>query len=477
MQTPVPEPVAEQHRLLPLDAARGLALLGILLVNIQAFAEPFGRFFTPRPEADDLITQACFYFVKVFCEGKFFPLFSLMFGMGMILQRTSIERNAPPGAFTGIYLRRLFILLIFGALHALFLWYGDILFIYALAGFVLFLCSRFRARTMLIIAAVLLSISVILGGLAGGLQGLSNDWRSQAPATVPAETLPRPAAPPVDATIPAQPVQPEPVVSDAEPANPQPSRPRDGLDEIAERSPFFQLINAYRDQKIQGGPEEPLYIDLEAQAYRNGPWLDEFLFRAMTWLFFLFFSVFGFGWVVMVMFFIGAAMLKSDFFSPRQAPLRRALLAVGLCVGLPTAIAAAYLAGVKGSFIAGALAMAMLLLSGPLIAPAYLCLITLLAERNILAPVLRILAPVGRMALTNYLMHTVICTFIFYHWGLAQFGEWSRAERIGLAAAIFVAQCIISPLWLRFFRFGPMEWLWRTLTYLKLQPMLKTRPG
>ncbi len=81
------------------------------------------------------------------------------------------------------------------------------------------------------------------------------------------------------------------------------------------------------------------------------------------------------------------------------------------------------------------------------------------------------LAAVGRMALTNYLMHTLLCATLFFGWGLGWFGSLDRFELRGVVAAIWLLQLVLSPLWLRRFRFGPIEWLWRSLTYWKLQPM------
>jgi uncharacterized protein len=83
---------------------------------------------------------------------------------------------------------------------------------------------------------------------------------------------------------------------------------------------------------------------------------------------------------------------------------------------------------------------------------------------------MRSLAAVGRMALSNYVMHSVICAFVFYGFGLALFGQLERYELYYVVFGIWVLQLLISPVWLRHYRFGPLEWLWRSLTYWKLQP-------
>lgn len=443
---PVAAPVRESARITALDAARGFALLGILLVNIQAFAEPFGKFIVPKPESPDAATATLFYLVKVFAEGKFYPLFSILFGIGLILQMGSVQSAGR--SFRPLYLRRLFVLLLFGLVHALLLWYGDILFIYALCGTVLLLCSRLQGKTLLTIGAVLLLGVAVVGGSVFGFMTYASNARP-APVSVEASTDPEPAAV-------------------------KPSRP-DDLDRLAKDSPFFTLINGFRDERIQGGPEHPVWLENETKAYRDGPWLDSFLFRAMTWVFYLVFSLIGFGWSVLAAFFIGAGLAGVGFFSPERRPLRRRLVILGLLIGLPAAAFGAFAPGlIQGSLPAMLIAGFCTFAAGPLVALMYLSAVTLIAESGSLRGVLRTLSAVGRMALTNYLTHTLVCTFIFYHWGLGQFGQWSRPERILLVVGIFAAQCVLSPLWLSMFRFGPMEWLWRTLTYGRLQPMRRS---
>jgi uncharacterized protein len=108
-----------------------------------------------------------------------------------------------------------------------------------------------------------------------------------------------------------------------------------------------------------------------------------------------------------------------------------------------------------------------------LVSLGYVGCVMIACQKPGLAAMLTPLAAVGRMALTNYLLHTIICTSIFYGHGLGQFGSFSRVEQLVLVVAICVFQLVASPIWLRYFRFGPLEWLWRSLSYWKLQPMLR----
>jgi len=431
-----PAPVADSDRLIAIDATRGLALLGILLVNVQSFGEAFGRFLRPRPESSDWATTVCFYLVKIFCEGKFYPLFSLLFGMGLILQMESLARKSPERSFKALYARRLLVLLAIGAIHALALWYGDILFIYAIAGTVLLICARLKARTLMTVGIALVLFSTVLSGVVGAV--LRPGQQPPPPAAAAAET----------------------------------KRVPDGLDEMAAKSSFFELMRALRDEEIQGGPEQQKWIDLEERAYRDGPYTDLFLFRAMSWVLYLVFCMLGFGWHVIGMFFIGAALLKMGIFSPERRALRVKLAVAGAAIGVPGAIFSTVIFHDKPGVAAGAAGMAIPLVAGPLMSLMYLSVVSFAAERACAA--IRTLAAVGRMALTNYLMHSLICTTIFYFYGFGQFAEWTRPQRVMLATAIFALQCILSPLWLRAFRLGPMEWLWRSLTYLKVQRMRRS---
>ena len=99
--------------------------------------------------------------------------------------------------------------------------------------------------------------------------------------------------------------------------------------------------------------------------------------------------------------------------------------------------------------------------------------VTLAVNSGLMRRVRAGVASVGRLALSNYLLQTVVSTFLMYWWGLGWFGDFTRIEQIGLVVVIYLGQVVVSVIWLRFFRMGPVEWVWRTLTYLKPQPILR----
>lgn len=466
-------PVEAASRLIAMDVARGLALLGIFFVNIQLFAMPFGSFMQRAPENNDALTVFFYYLVKTFCEGKFYTLFSMLFGMGLVLQMHSVMGRG--GRFYAVYIRRLLWLFIMGLSHALLLWYGDILFVYSLCGVVLMLSARARPKVLIGVGAGL----VVFGAVAQtGLTaiGLVSQQQQQREVVAAEATPGDTAAPPqTDAAADEQPELPgaDPVPADAEPAAPT----TDEANAVEKRAPFIRFIESFQTNPGQQ-PDSPIWMETETEAYRDGPYLQAFLFRATSWAMMIVVFFFGFGWHVLGMFFIGAGLLKSGLLSPAGAAWQARLALVGLLVGVPAAAGSAVLhSSGSGSWALMSLSVLLLMLSGPLVALMYLCTVAIIVRNGLLAPVTWVLANVGRMALTNYIMQTVIATFVFYHWGLAQFGSWSRPERCGLVLAVFVAQCIISPIWLSVFRFGPLEWVWRSITYLRPQPMLRNRGG
>lgn len=417
-------PVPESSRIRALDVARGFALLGIFLVNIESFSQPLGEFMRTAPPPDATFAETvAFYFVKVLCEGKFYPLFSMLFGIGFALQfDRAVQANR---RFIGVGLRRLGILFLFGVTHALAFWYGDVLHLYAVTGVLLLLLIKCRARTLLIIASILLIIGIIGAGVIALLVG---------------------------ATPPPPPMRDPPPHFD---------------------DPFGTLWKALANEKLNDGPAAPLWIQTESQVYREGPYLQLFLFRMMTWLIMAAFEMFGSFLFIGALFLFGAAMLKSGVFDPGNVAIRRRLFLVGITLGLPCSIAAAIvmqlLPTTAGRVVAGLLTAA----TGPLLSLAYLMGWSLVVDFGWWPRLTSAMANAGRMALTNYLSQTVIATTIFYFYGFALFGRTTGPQRLGIVFAVYAMQLVLSSIWLQFFRFGPMEWLWRTLTYGQLQPFVK----
>ncbi|MGH7133515.1 MAG: DUF418 domain-containing protein [Phycisphaerales bacterium] len=454
----VGSPVPEATRHLAMDTARGLALLGIFMVNIQFFAASFLDFFEMTPPAGTSPGGvAVFYFTSIFCQSKSYPLFSLLFGMGLALQ---MGRAKSAGrSFFPLYLRRLAALALFGLLHIVFLWYGDILLFYAMAGFVLLLLSRLSAKWLLGIAAGIIGLGTLLGTALGVAMVLSG------PGGLRGEPAPEPAAPGVSQT--AGDIDPE---------------------AMERRTPIERLFNPRTMQGTFGGPGGPsgeaaqspdnpatrTWNAAEAEAFRDGPFMQAMLVRLLFWFMMFMFSIFSFLWHVLAMFCIGAALVKLRIFDADRAVWRRRFAIWGLGLGIPVAVLISFapiMFGVRGMALLNSVGMFIV---PTLVALGYFGAMAWLCDSGRLARITGVLAATGRMALTNYLFQSVIAGFVMYHWGLAQFGTFDRVERATLVVGVYACQLVFSVLWLRYFRFGPMEWLWRSMTYLKLQPMRRT---
>jgi uncharacterized protein len=307
----------------------------------------------------------------------------------------------------GLHYRRMGWLILFGLAHAYLLWSGDILVTYGMCGLLVYLCRKLPPRTQLVLG--LLTIAV-----ASAVLTAYGVWsRHWSPAQV----------------------------------------------EIA------------REQLWMPTPSRAV---AEIAAYR-GTWMAQMKFRVpdsvqMETAFFVGFTF----WRVTGLMLAGMALFQLGVFSgKRPASLYWTMIAVAVCVGIPVTVygthrdfRAAW--DFRYSFFCGAQFnyWASLLLSLGWVGA------TMLASRTApLLPLTRRLSAVGRMAFTNYIMHTVICTTLFYGHGLGLFGKVERVWQFAIVLTIWALQLVVSPIWLKHFFFGPLEWLWRCLTYLEWEPL------
>lgn len=424
---PAPGPTRENERIAVLDVLRGFALLGIFCVNIHLFALPIAWAYYPADlDPDDQWSRLSLFLVEMLCEYKFVSLFSLLFGAGFAIL---LERLAARKASVKVYYRRLFVLGIFGLLHGLLFWWGDILFLYAVIGCVLTLFRRARPKTLVVFGAVAILGSVLLFGAMSGLQlMMMESMQAQAEAVQPTET-PAEILPADDTT------------------------PR-----------WLSLLSQSKFNLVGDN-----WVELELIAYGEGPYYVTFLVRAIEFLFIAIMSLTlqGFGLRVLGMFLIGMALYRSGFFRGRGGPAPILLVLIGLGPALlAESLFATFMVSVDEEF-----SLAWILVeAGHQFASAFLCLgyvglFMLLIRLAWLEPVLYGLACVGRLALTNYLMQTVIATTIMYWYGLGLYAQTNRWEQLVIVGLIFGFQICFSIIWLRWYMIGPMEWLWRWLTY------------
>jgi uncharacterized protein len=378
-------PVRGRERILALDVVRGVAILGILLVNAKVFSSGFA-FSAPSEPVPDPTANVLIWW---FAEGKFISTLAFLFGLGFTFQAMraeSRERSA-----TGLLLRRAGVLGLFGVVHTVFIWSGDILLTYAVMAVGLLLFHRCRPRTMLTWAGVLLGLGLLLVIATAAVLAVVG-LPDAATGVVP-------------------------------------------LEEQARR--------AYTSGS---------YSEMVAQRRRE--------------LTFLPYSLLFTGFVFPMML-AGAAVARAGWLADLRAhgpALRRAAVA-GFTLGLP--LNAAYAAGsLLDPAGPGALAaVACWTVGAPALAIAYMAGATLLALEHPDHPLVRRLAAVGRLALTNYLLQSVVMTAIFY--GLRLFGRLSLPASLGIALLVVAAQLALSARYLDRFATGPAEWLWRRLTYLR----------
>lgn len=392
-------PVRESERLVLLDVLRGLAIFGILAVNVLHFGAPL-RFPGYSGTETSAWDEAVEVLLAFFFVGKFYTLFSFLFGVGFALQLLRAEARG--ASFVAFYARRLLILLAFGVGHAVLLWDGDILWLYALLGFVLLAVRRLPPAALLGLA------SVCLAGAMAGLYLAAGFY-----AVEPVEALAHASAP--------------------------------------------QTFDNALTQAIA--------------VYGSGSYLEILRYRLVTLPHSALLLVLEQAPGALAMFLIGLYVGR-----------RRLLEHAGLLSGTSgKAIALLAIALVlNGAFVYGELAERRafeavgLALGGPA-----LCIVYVLGVGRLLAGErgrawLHPVVAVGRTALTNYLLQSLVCTTIFYGYGLALYTKVGSATAVLLAGAIYALQLAASAWWLKRFRFGPAEWLWRSLTYGRVQPLRRT---
>lgn len=480
------------QRLHAIDACRGLALLGIFMVNMDFFSRPFGEMITGAPpEGSSSLDTGLAFVIKTIFTGKFVAQFSMLFGAGLILQMLRVESRGK--SFVPLYLRRLAFLGVIGLIHGVFIWIGDILMMYTLAGIAMLLLRKCKPRTLLKVAAGIFLFTCLLQTGALALQSMMTRGPQGATEKEPAQTSApagesgRDASDGGDGGDGGEAGDEGKESPQAEPDEPGDGKASDDAsaagtaatelpvsEQTLGKTPVERLIAGLSEGKIQD-PSSAEWKQIETDVYRNGGFWSAVALRLITWAAVLLPAYLLFGYLLMFMsfFFLGAALLKLDFFSQARTSWHKRLVFAGLAVGLPMSIASAIAMPDKPAFDGPSVAAVLgFSVSAILMAVMYMSGIALLTHSGRCGVLVKWLATTGRMPLTNYLMQSVCATFIFYWWGLGMFGMSSQTMNVAIVLGVYMCQIVISNLWLSRFRFGPTEWLWRTITYMKVQPML-----
>jgi uncharacterized protein len=422
---PVLGPVRAKERIETIDILRGFALFGVILVNTWAFQ----RWSLPwRIEYGEVWTgtadHIAMWFIIFFAEGRFWPLYSFLFGLGFALQLGRAEQRGVP--FFSVFRRRLLVLLLFGLLHGMLRGTGDILHVYAVLGFLLLLFRKFSPRALLVTALICLLTPWAVDAVRA-----RRFYDSLTAPQVSEQTLQ--------------------------------NRPRNQARTRARREELVRVRRegtlgdnvAYNLQDFAGeysSPNPAHYLESV-----RGPF---------------------------VMFLLGLYAGRRRIFENISAhlPFIRKVLWWGLGLGLVGISVHLILTRVVPyppplPYFAGRIDWLFHFGGKPAFSLFYASAIVLLVQRETWKRLLAPLGAVGRMPLTNYLLHTLIHVGIFYgSVGLGLYAKISPAASVGVTLVMYGSFILLSVWWMKRFRFGPAEWLWRTLTYGKLQPMRVQQP-
>ncbi|MDD4848451.1 MAG: DUF418 domain-containing protein [Bacteroidales bacterium] len=404
-------PVAPTKRIELLDILRGFAIFGILMVNIPLMYEPITKLFLETKEFTSVTQQMLDYFITFFFKGKFYLIFSLLFGYGFWLfmnKKTEQGKNIVP-----LFSKRLFFLLLFGIAHVVFLWAGDILVVYALYGFLLILFRHSSNRKMRNWSIIFLLIPIIFMTFSV----LSTKSVALAPPEAQEQIMAR-----MDAS-------------------------------------FEQQAQHY--QQI---------IDQATTAYSSGSYSEMIVMRLREYQTMLPSFIFAYS-MVFGMFLLGVIIAKKGYISDYHNHLPTIRKTFWWCLVLGLVANTFYLYFYQTTSMTSVSFASLWLLAGSTFggiafAFCYACGIILLYNRGMFASLFRLLADTGRMALSNYLGQSIICAIIFL--GFGWFGKLVLWQSVLMTLTLFIAQMFFSRWWLSKFNFGPMEWLWRCLTYGKM---------
>lgn len=400
-------------RITVIDALRGFALLGVILMHMS---QHFGIFSFPMEPREALFPQldtAIQWFSRNVIMGKFINIFAFLFGLSFFIQ---MDRAAKKGIdFRKRFLWRMVILFLIGIIGNCF-YTGDILSIYAVFGVIMVFLFRFKSWILMIIVSLLLL----------GLPRIVTTSYKQIVKTEQAATMPSPPTPPSSSAV-------------------------------AEKPSFF---NSAKNNLTRG---------LEGKLNYQ-------------------FGMYGRGYITLALFILGLVIGRLRFFEEVYARKRRNVIL----------LAGFILAAIAISFIIDLLPeppSTRAILMGLESSDSTLSLFTVMALKDIhtvlfsgalamgfiilyqlkgIGKCLNVITPYGRMGLTNYVMQSVLGAILFSAWAFGSiFGSWGATEVFILGLAIYTAQIIMSTYWLKYYLYGPLEWFWRSATYLKLQPLRK----
>jgi len=397
-------PIKKKNRVEILDVIRGFAILGIIIANIQSWS---GYKYVPFDVLQDLnfysINDAMKYYFTFLIDTKFYTLFSMLFGIGFYIQFSKQKQNQL--AFMKTYRKRLWFLIMFGAIHSYF-WSGDILMIYGLVGLVFVMLRNLEEKTMLLLAIFLyyvwLVYDIIFALYFPDFMSITATAYKTYPDITPAQ-----------------------------------------LTSIFQNGSFYEVLQANWHNLYYR------YLDLVPSG-------------RLTKL--------------LALFLLGYYLMSINYFTTyaRSVKLLFALIILGVGIeyvaieiGGSMSVYSQDLTNVLYKFISA---------TGQIfLALSYISILAILDETAFFKKFFHLFAYVGRISFTSYLMQTLLGFLIFYPFFGGLFGTMGLLEISLLAILLYAFQVLFSFIWLKFFTFGPLEWIWRCLTYSKIFPILRQK--
>ncbi len=443
-ESPPPDlgPIKPGERIAEMDILRGFALLGICVINLQNFLGPF-EISGDAPMFPAWYDRTAEFLINLFGSGKFNAMFSFLFGVGFAIQMERADRSKAP--FASMYVRRLLALMVFGAAHLILLWDGDVLHIYAAIGLPLILFRTLKDRWLWFLVVLTLVGPIVWFGVMAAREGKPTPEKKEAEAR---ETY--------DLAVNSLKVH--------------------GRGEYL-IPPYMPL--AVREEREKANDTTPIPATVKVTAHSTYPAVVSL--RLRDWLRSMrkgeavFWSILG--TTLLIGFIAGRRRIFQDIPGHlrfiKWTTIISGVLGLGIAVVFATASLLAA-GGMKGDNILGLIAGLGYIFGRPLLCAFYMGAIILMAQtdrfRRLLAP----LALVGRMPLTNYLMHSVVFSLLFYGYAVGWFYRVGPALSLVIAFALYAIQVVYSNWWMKRYRFGPMEWLWRTMTYGKPPAMTQS---
>ncbi len=427
------KPVATADRIKSIDTIRGVALLGILMMNIPGFGINWDFWYniTHAPHSGkDYYTFAT---VMVFFEGTMRGLFSMLFGAGMVLFMLN-KKDPPLGPTVAeYYYRRLLWLVLFGLFNAfVLLWEGDILFFYGLCGMILFPFRKLKPQWLLVIGLVCIAFTMLKSNID---YQESRDKRNMYNEAVSA-------------------------VKEKKKLTPEQAAAKTEWTEMEKRQKPDTFYTNENQRKMRSG-YPTIFTYFIPQNVGGEVW---YMYNGL--------------WDMLCMMFIGMALFLWGFFSNKLRTSTYVMwMLIGYGIGIPVGwmiVDQGYMgAATWGEYVdrwrVGHMVFAEFRRLPLTIGHA--SLIMLIFRSRLVPGLMKALSNVGQMAFTNYLMQSIICTFFFYGYGWGNYNRLYFHQLYYVVGSVWIFQLLFSSIWLRYFRFGPFEWLWRSLTYWKKQPM------